>query len=542
MKKKSKEDKLQNDASNAGRHDGRQGTGNDGRDGNSSNVTTTGGGHLAQERDLRTQGGRVGKGAAGKGGQHPSALGGGGEESSILGLSETNKLVDDVLDTHHLGGGIDILRGHAQDPGNGVEAVSDEALDGDTSDTKEDKEPVDDIVGAGQEGDETDQDSRDDNAELHTKNGAVGEGVDKGIFGLGTLKGDVLAAGKRNLLLGVAHLGGDNGAGDGHNAAGDQVGRRGTEANETQIDRSRNGGESRSKNLVNLGVGGMLEVRTDQHSRLGHSNKGGSAGSNDLDTRDFEKVDDDSAHGTNGSLDDVVVVEDLDDGSKEDDGGQDTEQEGASIGFRHVASDDESDTGRREAQERGHETSNVGEDGATNVGADDKETQEVLETDASGDRGPVDSTTVAGCGIKTEDKEEQSAEGDDTLDTSAIVIILGDDSGQDHGDREDAVSDSLANAEGELANSAGAGVPGSLGGAGEGALGGVGRDQVKGGESIGDGQDRDGATLVQHNRDNQECFESREKGEDAWSGCGQYVREDWWEEEFPATIFFLSGT
>lgn len=148
----------------------------------------------------------------------------------------------------------------------------------------------------------------------------------------------------------------------------------------------------------------------------------------------------------------------------------------------------------------------------------------------------MDGAAVAGGGIKSEDKEEQSAEGDDTLDTSAIGIILGDDSGQDHGDGENAVSDSLANAEGELANSAGTGVPGSLGGAGESIRGGIGRDQVKGGESVGDGQDRDGAILVQHNRDNQECYESREKGKDAWSGYGHYTC---WEGEFTATIFFF---
>lgn len=189
--------------------------------------------------------------------------------------------------------------------------------------------------------------------------------MDKGFLGLGTLKSDILAASKWDLLLRVAHLGGDYGAGDRHDTAGDQVGRRGTEANETQIDRSRDGGESRGEDLVNLGVGGVLEVRTDQHGRLGHSNKWSSAGSNDLDPRDFENVDNDSAHSTNGGLDDIVVVEDLNDSSEEDDGGQDTEQKGASIGLHHVVSDDEPDTGRGEAQEGGHETSNVGEDGAT---------------------------------------------------------------------------------------------------------------------------------------------------------------------------------
>src|SRR5690554_6533799 len=113
---------LQDNASNTSRHDGTQGTCHKGRNRNTRNIAGTGRSHLTQQRDLRSQTGGVGERTASKGGQQLSTLRDSfGKEASSLGVCETDKLVQDKLDAQHLGSGVDVGIGCAQQPGKGVE-------------------------------------------------------------------------------------------------------------------------------------------------------------------------------------------------------------------------------------------------------------------------------------------------------------------------------------------------------------------------------------------------------------------------------------
>lgn len=255
---------------------------------------------------------------------------------------------------------------------------------------------------------------------------------------------------------------------------------------------------------MDLSVGGMLKVGTDQHGRLGHTDKRGSASSNNLHSGDLENVDNDPSHGADSSLDDVVVVQDLDHSSKEDDGRQDSDQESSAIVSHELVADNETDTLGGESQEGGHGLSKVREDGLTNISADDEETQQELEANTGGNSWPVDEFAVAGCGVESEKEEEQTAKRDDALNTGAVLVILTDDGGQDDCHGEDAVSDHLAKTGRKTVDGIGALCPDGMCRFGKSAVGGVGSNEVEGCEAVDDGEDRDGMALVQHDSDDEE--------------------------------------
>lgn len=118
----------------------------------------------------------------------------------------------------------------------------------------------------------------------------------------------------------------------------------------------------------------------------------------------------------------------------------------------------------------------------------------------------MDGLAVAGGDPEEQDEQGQTAEGDDTLDTGAVLVALTDDGSQDQGNGPDTIANDLADAEGNLADSTGAGSPDGIGTLGKEVLGGVGRDEVQGDTGISDRQDRDGAALVKNNGDNQESY------------------------------------
>ena len=265
---------------------------------------------------------------------------------------------------------------------------------------------------------------------------------------------------------------------------------------------------------MNLSVGGMLKVGTDQHGRLGHTDKRGGTSSNNLHSGNLKDVDNDPSHGTNGSLDDVVVVQNLDHSSEEDDGRQDSDQESGTIVSHELVADNETDTVRRESQEASHGLSKIREDGLTDISADDEESQQELKANTSGNSWPVDEFAVARCGVEDKEEEEQTAERDDTLNTGAVLVVFTDDGGQDDGHGEDAVSNHLANTERKTVDDIGTLCPDSMCRFGESAIRSVGSNEVEGCEAIGDGEDRDRVALVQYDSDDEEgCREEGEEGE-----------------------------
>ena len=206
--------------------------------------------------------------------------------------------------------------------------------------------------------------------------------------------------GQGDLQLGETDLGDDDGAGNGHHAAGQQGGGIGTEGQETQENGTRDGGETRGQDLVQLGVSHLRDEGTDQHGSLGHADEGGSASGDTLDTRDVNDVDNQGSHAGDDGLDNVVVVQALDDRSEQDDGGQDRDGKGAiqgdnvAVDVDIVGAKDELATLGGIGQEvlglLGNELEHIITDGP----ADDEQAKEVLHEDAGPDDLPGDSLAV----------------------------------------------------------------------------------------------------------------------------------------------------
>lgn len=147
---------------------------------------------------------------------------------------------------------------------------------------------------------------------------------------------------------------------------------------------------------MQLGLGHLRDKGTDQHRSLGHSDEGSSAGGNTLDTGDVDDVDDGLSHAGDDGLDNVVVVEALDDGCEEDDGGEDGDGKGAGKGDGlaieggGVGAKDELATLGGVAEEGlcllGDELEDLVADGP----ADDQESKDVLHEDAGPDDLPRD--------------------------------------------------------------------------------------------------------------------------------------------------------
>ncbi|TKW55004.1 hypothetical protein CTA1_13402 [Colletotrichum tanaceti] len=412
--------------SNAGRCQGRQNAGKQGRQCHTRDVASTARGDLGEDTNLRAERpdvaetlghGHVGLGAAGE-------------------RLEGDILVGDDLHADELGDDEQVLVGDPETPGHRVEDVAQDELEGQgrVVDAEIPADPSQDAVDEGDEGDDAEEGGQDHAGHLEAEPGAVGKGVD----GVGRLVVFVVV-GHRDAALGQALLGlrvpqlrdGDAG-GNGHDARRDEHLGVEAEADVAHEHRPGDGGEAAGHDLVDLGQREVGHEGLDQHGRLALADEGGGGGHDGLGARDAEGPEEEDGELLDEPLQEAAVVEQLDEGDEEDDGRDDGDEEPGAGGHLVVRQEREALPG--EAQQGAGHLGDEGEDVVADARLEDEDGDDELGQHAADDGVPGDLAPVARRGGQQGDHEEQAEQGDGAAGPRVLARVVG-----DHGaDEEDA--------------------------------------------------------------------------------------------------------
>lgn len=182
-----------------------------------------------------------------------------------------DKLVGDDLDAYELGDLQQIVAGHAEQEGHGVTDVAQDELQGEVrfavlGDVDVSTPPAQEAVDQADQGDDAEQGGDDHSGDLDAQPGPVGEGVE-GVRGpvLVVVRDDAATRGDGLLRLRVPHLTHGQRRGDGHDAARDQGLGVQPETDVGHEDRTGDGGEPRSHDLVEFGQGQVRHKGPDEH-------------------------------------------------------------------------------------------------------------------------------------------------------------------------------------------------------------------------------------------------------------------------------------
>lgn len=150
----------------------------------------------------------------------------------------------------------------------GVEAVSKDGLKSKkrTVDIEVSSPPSHKTIDETDKGDDTKQRSNDTQGDLDTEHSTIGEGV-KDVFSLVVLvdRDRDGSSGESLFSLGVSQFGDGEGSGDGHDTGRNEDLGIETETNVSNKNGSRDGSETTSHDLVDLGFGHVGNERSDQH-------------------------------------------------------------------------------------------------------------------------------------------------------------------------------------------------------------------------------------------------------------------------------------
>ncbi|KAJ0132490.1 Succinate dehydrogenase [ubiquinone] iron-sulfur subunit, partial [Fusarium oxysporum f. sp. albedinis] len=138
--------------------------------------------------------------------------------------------------------------------------------------------------------------------------------------------------------------------------------------------------------------------------------------------RDSETPEDEGSELDDEPLDESDVVEDLDEGDEEDDGGDDAEEEVASVG--DVFAGQECNTSLGEAQKISGAVGDEAEDVVSNGCSQDEETDDVLREHAANDSAPVDALAVLASSPEDEEKDSHSEKTNGAVLTGVVSDLL----------------------------------------------------------------------------------------------------------------------
>jgi hypothetical protein len=287
----------------------------------------------------------------------------------------------DDLETDQAGDVQDIASGNTEEECNRVADVSDDQLDskvvfpGQAQVASPPRQQARDKV---QQCDD-DKECGDDHAgDFDSQPGTVGQSLQDVLALVGIVfRHNDLAGGQGLFLLGVAQVAQSERGRNGHDAARNQHLR--VEAKVDVGDENRAGDrcEPARHDLVDLSLGQVLNERLDQHGTLALSDERRSRCNDSLGAGDLHAPEEEDGEFADEPLDDSPVVEHLDEGDKEDDGGDDASQEPGKRSHTRVSQ--ELDTFAGETEELAGEKRDESEDVVANFCAKHEEGDDELD-------------------------------------------------------------------------------------------------------------------------------------------------------------------
>lgn len=438
-------------------------------------------------------------------------------EGDVLQKETTGETYGDDLLGNELGNLEDIaISRNTKQESNRVKAIRQDGLE-----SKSGIVDVDVVTPPGEEsidetngGENAEKRSNDGTTNLDTEPSTVGKSV-QGVFSLVLVivGNDDAASGERLLGLGVTQLGDGKGRRNGHDAGGNKSLGVQTETNVADKHGTRNGSKTTSQDLVKLGVGHVGDKGTDQHGRFSLSNKGGGSSDDGLGTRSVESPEDEGGHLLDEPLDESNVVQDLDEGNEEDDGGDDAKEEPGELG--DISGGQESHTIFGKAKQVAGTISNELEDVVSDTGAQDEEANDVLAEHAANDSPPVDVLAAPAGDPEAKEDDHHAEQADGTAGARVVGALLRDKGAdQDGGNSHSSAGRGAQPGRDAVVDDQGGASPNPLD-----AVGHIARGHVEEEEADGDGQPQQEGHLpvlvvaVQDQRGNPPAGEEQENDE-----------------------------
>lgn len=451
-------------ASNKDTRDQRQGS-------KAGDSTTTAGGQTRKHTNVDTERTNVTESSKHKvGDEDRPALEG---RLDQLELRVGDELVGDDLGGQQLRDGEQVLLGDTHAPGEGVEDVAEDEGESKVVDGPEVTDVGQETVDGVQQRDNAEHVAEDERSDADTEPGTVGEGV-QGVDSIRLFVDlNVDRTGSDGGLgLGDDHLGGSDGGGDRHDGSGDEVGGRNTHLDIGEEDGTGNGGETRGKNLEELGVGHEVEEALHQHCILTLTDEGRSGSDDSLGTGDAHELEEEPGKLANGPGHDTEVGEEDDEGNEEDDGRERVDEKVVLAGKITPEEGGTTDLTLSE-QIGGSESEPLGE-AEESAGLEDEETNDDLKTETGYDGLELDGTAASGNGVEEAVDEEKTEKGAGTVAVSRLGHLLDTESRAKVESEESNPADSDLAVVGHLAPRPGSATgPDSLDGVGKGSLGDV---------------------------------------------------------------------
>lgn len=175
----------------------------------------------------------------------------------------------------------------------------------------------------------------------------------------------------------------------------------------------------------------MRNVRADQHGGFTLTDERRGSCDDGFGSRDLHSVEEHGGELSDSPLEPSPVVEELDKGNEEDDGGNDTEEE--VVEFEKVGAEQESGTLGSECKQGCSEESDEVEDIVSSLGSQDKESENVLGEHTNDDGLPLDGLAVVGGHVETKDEDDKTEQTDSAVGSGVIGgLVAGESTDDEH--------------------------------------------------------------------------------------------------------------
>lgn len=228
---------------------------------------------------------------------------------------------------------------------------------------------------------------------------------------------------ERLFRFGVAKLRKGQRSRDRHDARRHQDLSLESKTNIANKDGAGNGSKTTSHDLMDFGLGHMRNKRSHQHGRLALANKGSGGSDNSFGSRNTQSPEDKGRKLLNKPLNKANVVEHLNQGNEEDDGGNDGKQEPLYLANAVGGQEDETIGGK--AKQIAGAVSNELEDGEAGAGSQDKKSDDVLGKYTCNDGAPIYFAAVSAAAPEGKEDEKEAKHADGAAIASVVLIFLG---------------------------------------------------------------------------------------------------------------------
>lgn len=337
---------------------------------------------------------------------------------------EGEELIDDDLLTDELADTKQVVIGDAQQPGDGVENVAEDELEGElgVDHAPVAGPPAEEAVNEPHERDDAQQRGDDHAGDLQAEPRAVGERVQR-VRRLVLLVVGHHHVARRERLLGlrVPHLRDGEGRRDRHDAGRDEGLRVQAHLDVGDEHGTGNGGETAGHDLVDLGLGEMRDERSDQHGRLALADEGRGGGDDSLGTGYAEGPEEEDGELADEPLDEADVVAERHESDEEDDGRNNAGEEPGKVGDGVVRQEHHTLVG--EPQERAREERDEVENVVAGLGSQDENSDDKLAEHAADNRMPGDHPPVSRSQGHKRDHDYQSEKCLRATGASVLAVL-----------------------------------------------------------------------------------------------------------------------